>query len=392
MKAIIPAAGLGTRFLPSTKCTPKEMLPVLDKPVIQYVVEEALEPEGVDDVIIVTSPGKPELLSYFQPDRSLEGLLRERGKAAYADAVAATGSMPVDFRYQYEPRGLGHAIRSAADAVAGESFLVLLGDYVVPGRDICTKMLEVSRAHGGASVIAVAPCAPEEVSRYGVIAGERAGSLPGSEDAADCEPGAVWRVSGLVEKPAVEEAPSNLYIVGRYLLSRWSWIFLPTRSPVLAARCSSPMPWLARLTARTCTPSSSTRSAAMTPVPLPAGWPPTPSWPRRTRASATPSGTPSRSAAGSSARRGLLMMEGGMARAEGSRPQYTDSACTGRDGEVREAWRSAPLLALITPCFNEAEVLPIMIPRFVEELDRLAAAGSIAPASFPRACRRWLER
>ena len=98
MKAIIPAAGLGTRFLPSTKCTPKEMLPVLDKPVIQYVVEEALAPEEVDDVIIVTSPGKPELLSYFQPDRSLEGLLRERGKAAYADAVAAAGNMPVDFR------------------------------------------------------------------------------------------------------------------------------------------------------------------------------------------------------------------------------------------------------------------------------------------------------
>ncbi len=219
MKAIIPAAGLGTRFLPSTKCTPKEMLPVLDKPVIQYVVEEALEPEGVDDVIIVTSPGKPELLSYFQPDRSLENLLRERGKAAYADAVAATGSMPVDFRYQYEPRGLGHAIRSAADAVAGESFLVLLGDYVVPGRDICTRMLEVSRAHGGASVIAVAPCAPDEVSRYGVIAGERAGSLEGAEGAGDGEPGAVWRVSGLVEKPAPEEAPSNLYIVGRYLLS-----------------------------------------------------------------------------------------------------------------------------------------------------------------------------
>lgn len=219
MKAIIPAAGLGTRFLPSTKCTPKEMLPVLDKPVIQYVVEEALEPEGVDDAIIVTSPGKPELLSYFQPDRSLEGLLRERGKAAYADAVAEAGSMPVDFRYQYEPRGLGHAIRSAADAVAGESFLVLLGDYVVPARDICTKMMEVSAAHAGASVIAVAPCAPEEVSRYGVIAGERAGSLPGCEDAADDEPGAVWRISGLVEKPPAEDAPSNLYIVGRYLLS-----------------------------------------------------------------------------------------------------------------------------------------------------------------------------
>lgn len=219
MKAIIPAAGLGTRFLPATKCTPKEMLPVLDKPVIQYVVEEALEPEEVDGAVIVTSPGKPELLSYFQPDRSLEALLRERGKDGYADAVAQAGDMPVDFRYQYEPRGLGHAIRSVADAVAGESFLVLLGDYVVPSRDICTRMLEVSRAHAGASVIAVAPCSPADVSRYGVIAGERVDALEGLGGVADDEPGAVWRVSGLVEKPAAEEAPSNLYIVGRYLLS-----------------------------------------------------------------------------------------------------------------------------------------------------------------------------
>ena len=219
MKAIIPAAGLGTRFLPATKCTPKEMLPVLNKPVIQYVVEEALEPEGVDGAIIVTSPGKPELLSYFQPDRSLETLLRERGKTEYADAIAKAGSMAVDFRYQYEPKGLGHAIRSVADAVAGESFLVLLGDYVVPSRDICTRMLEVSRAHAGASVIAVAPCSPADVSRYGVIAGERVDTLEGLGGVADDEPGAVWRVSGLVEKPAAEEAPSNLYIVGRYLLS-----------------------------------------------------------------------------------------------------------------------------------------------------------------------------
>ena len=197
MKAIIPAAGLGTRFLPGTKCTPKEMLPVLDKPVIQYVVEEALEPEEVDDAIIVTSPGKPELLNYFQPDRSLENLLRERGKNAYADAVAHAGGMPVDFRYQYEPKGLGHAIRSAADAVAGENFLVLLGDYVVPNRDICDKMLAVSKEHGGASVIAVAACSPEEVSRYGVIAGERVGSLEGAEDVADAEPMQSRALSGV---------------------------------------------------------------------------------------------------------------------------------------------------------------------------------------------------
>ncbi|MBM6942840.1 MULTISPECIES: UTP--glucose-1-phosphate uridylyltransferase [Collinsella] len=231
MKAIIPAAGLGTRFLPSTKCTPKEMLPVLDKPVIQYVVEEALEPDEVTDAIIVTSPNKPELLNYFQPDLSLEQLLRARGKDAYAGAVAEAGGLPVDFRFQYKPKGLGHAIRSAADAVAGESFLVLLGDYVVPNRDICDKMLEVSCAHGGASVIAVAPCAPEEVSRYGVIAGDRAGSLAGAEGVADEEPGAVWRVSGLVEKPDAADAPSNLYIVGRYLLSPLVMDLLEDQAP-----------------------------------------------------------------------------------------------------------------------------------------------------------------
>ena len=231
MKAIIPAAGLGTRFLPSTKCTPKEMLPVLDKPVIQYVVEEALEPGEVDGAIIVTSPNKPELLSYFQPDLSLEQLLRERGKGAYADAVAEAGSMPVDFRFQYKPKGLGHAIRSASDAVAGESFLVLLGDYVVPARDICDKMLAVSASRGGASVIAVAACAPDEVSRYGIVAGERAGSLPGCEGAGDSEPGAVWRVSGLVEKPDPADAPSNLYIVGRYLLSPLVMDLLEDQAP-----------------------------------------------------------------------------------------------------------------------------------------------------------------
>ena len=231
MKAIIPAAGLGTRFLPATKCTPKEMLPVLDKPVIQYVVEEALEPAEVDQAVIVTSPTKPELLSYFQPDKPLEMLLSERGKTDYADAVAEAGNMAVDFRFQYEPKGLGHAIRTVADAVAGESFLVLLGDYVVPGRDICTKMIDVSRVHGGASVIAVARCAPEDVSRYGVIAGNRVGQLPGTAPEADDAPGAVWRVTDLVEKPAVDEAPSDLFIVGRYLLSPLVMDLLSDQAP-----------------------------------------------------------------------------------------------------------------------------------------------------------------
>ena len=174
MKAIIPAAGLGTRFLPATKCTPKEMLPVLDKPVIQYVVEEALDPEEVDGAIIVTSPGKPELLSYFQPDRSLEALLRERGKAGYADAIAHAGNMPVDFRYQYEPRGLGHAVRSAADACAGESFLVLLGDYVVPSRDVNVNPSFTHFAN------AIAPFAPTVSRRFR----QRQAPLPASRSGA----------------------------------------------------------------------------------------------------------------------------------------------------------------------------------------------------------------
>ena len=127
--------------------------------------------------------------------------------------------------------GLGHAIRSVADAVAGESFLVLLGDHVVPSRDICIRMLEVSRAHGGASVIAVAPCAPDQVDRYGVIAGDFVGTLEGCEGAGEAGPGAVWRVGGLVEKPSPEAAPSNLYIVGRYLLSPLVMELLASQQP-----------------------------------------------------------------------------------------------------------------------------------------------------------------
>ena len=203
MKAIIPAAGLGTRFLPSTKGTPKELLPVLNKPVIQYVVEEALEPAGVDGVVIVNSREKPQIESYFHVDDEFESMLRGRGKAKEADLVHAAGAMPVSF---------------AADAIDDEPFFVLLGDYFVPDRQMCVKMAEVSRAHNNASVIAVAPVPADQVSRYGIIAGECVGSLDGSEVAEEDE-GAVWKVTGLVEKPAPEEAPSHLFIVGRYLLS-----------------------------------------------------------------------------------------------------------------------------------------------------------------------------
>ncbi len=218
MKAVIPAAGLGTRFLPATKAVPKELLPVLDKPVIQYVVEEALEHEDVDGVVIVTSHDKPQIETHFERNEAFEDLLEERGKTAYATTVRTAGTLPVSFVYQAEPLGLGHAVHCAADQVDNEPFFVLLGDYFVPDHQMNLRMAEVSKAHGGASVIAVAPVPPEEVSRYGIIAGECVGALDGV-DATDEQEGAVWKVSGLVEKPAPEQAPSHLFIVGRYLLS-----------------------------------------------------------------------------------------------------------------------------------------------------------------------------
>ncbi|MBR3157504.1 MAG: NTP transferase domain-containing protein [Atopobiaceae bacterium] len=218
MKSIIPAAGLGTRFLPATKCSPKELLPVLDKPVIQYVVEEALEPEGVDAVVIVNSHEKPQIESYFAEDKAFEDMLRSRGKGALADAVHEAGALPVSFVYQDDPKGLGHAVYCAKDEMDGDPFFVLLGDYFVPDRQMCVNMQKVSREHNGASVIAVAPVPADQVNRYGIIAGECVGSLDGAATA-DEEEGAVWKVTGMVEKPSVEEAPSHLFIVGRYLLS-----------------------------------------------------------------------------------------------------------------------------------------------------------------------------
>lgn len=230
MKAIIPAAGLGTRFLPATKCTPKELLPVLDKPVIQYVVEEALEPEGVEGVVIVNSHEKPQIESYFSVDHAFESMLRKRGKTAEAARVHAAATLPVSFVYQDEAKGLGHAVLQAAEEIDDDPFLVLLGDYFVPDRQMCVRMAEVSRAHGNASVIAVAPVPEDQVSRYGIIAGECIGSY-GDTGATGEEEGAIWRVSGLVEKPQPEVAPSHLFIVGRYLLSPRVMELLATQGP-----------------------------------------------------------------------------------------------------------------------------------------------------------------
>ena len=198
---------MGTRFLPATKAQPKEMLLVVDRPVIQYVVEEGLA-SGADEVVIVNSRDKKSIEKHFSLDPELVATLRERGKDAYADEVERVGNLNVSYVYQDEPLGLGHAIHCAAEKTADEPFFVLLGDVIVPDNNICPRMLEVSRAHGGASVIAVLPVPDEQVHRFGIIDGAPAEGEDG-----------VWKVNSLVEKPALEDAPSNLSVFGRYLLS-----------------------------------------------------------------------------------------------------------------------------------------------------------------------------
>ncbi len=205
MKAIIPAAGMGSRFLPATKAQPKEMLPVVDKPVIQYIVEEAID-TNVDEVVIVSKASKASIEQQFAEDEALVAQLRANGKDAYADAVEAAGNLNVSFVYQDNPLGLGHAVYAAADKTADEPFIVMLGDVIVPDNTICPKLLEISEEHDGASVIAVVPVPDEQVSRFGIIGGADLG-------------GGVWKIDKMVEKPALEDAPSNLAIFGRYLLT-----------------------------------------------------------------------------------------------------------------------------------------------------------------------------
>ena len=205
MKAVIPAAGLGSRFLPATKAQPKEMLPVVDKPAIQYIVEEAIA-SGADEVVIVNSHGKESIEKQFTADEELVGRMKAAGKDKYAAAVEHAGNLPVSYVYQEEPLGLGHAVHCAAQATGDDMFMVMLGDVLVPGNNICTRMVEISKEHDGASVIAVVPVPESEVSRFGVVGGTDLGD-------------GVWKVTEMVEKPAVEDAPSNLAIFGRYLLS-----------------------------------------------------------------------------------------------------------------------------------------------------------------------------
>jgi len=205
-KAIIPAAGLGTRFLPATKAMPKEMLPIVDKPTIQYIVEEAVA-SGIEDIIIVTGKGKRAIEDHFDFSFELEQNLKQKNKLELLDAVQ-TPSKLADIHYirQKEPKGLGHAIWTARKFIGNEPFAVLLGDDIVQAeKPSLLQLIELYERYN-ASIIGVQPVTWDEVNRYGIVHGKEMFDR-------------FLMVDDLIEKPQKEEAPSNLAILGRYILT-----------------------------------------------------------------------------------------------------------------------------------------------------------------------------
>lgn len=205
-KAVIPVAGLGTRFLPATKAMPKEMLPIVDKPVIQYVVEEAVT-AGLEDVLMITGRNKNSLENHFDRVTELEHTLEAKGDKSKLFAVQNSSQLAdIHYTRQGDPRGLGHAVLRAKSHVGEHSFAVLLGDDVIDARDpLLSKMLEVHKATGD-NVIALMEVSPETIHMYGC-------AVVSKTDDPD-----VVHVNGLVEKPSREEAPSNYAVIGRYVL------------------------------------------------------------------------------------------------------------------------------------------------------------------------------
>ncbi|REE57425.1 UTP--glucose-1-phosphate uridylyltransferase [Paenibacillus taihuensis] len=205
-KAVIPAAGLGTRFLPATKAQPKEMLPIVDKPAIQYIVEEAVQ-SGIESIIIVTGRNKKSIEDHFDKSIELEQLLESKGNQKLLEEVQAiSGMASIHFIRQKEPLGLGHAILCAKQFIGDEPFAVLLGDDIMVSEPPALSQLIDVHYRTGQQVIGVKPVPESDVSKYGIIAtsGEPLGGL--------------HQVNGLVEKPAVADAPSNIAIMGRYVL------------------------------------------------------------------------------------------------------------------------------------------------------------------------------
>ncbi|MFC7371439.1 UTP--glucose-1-phosphate uridylyltransferase GalU [Fictibacillus iocasae] len=205
-KAIIPAAGLGTRFLPATKAMPKEMLPIVDKPTIQYIVEEAVA-SGIEDIIIVTGKGKRAIEDHFDHAFELEENLLKKGKVNLLQKVQQSSQLAeIHYIRQKEPRGLGHAIWCARKFIGDEPFAVLLGDDIVQAEPPCLAQLITQYEKTGSSIIGVQTVPEEQVSRYGIV------------DPVQTK-GPLYGVNKFIEKPALGEAPSNLAIMGRYILS-----------------------------------------------------------------------------------------------------------------------------------------------------------------------------
>ena len=205
-KAVFPVAGLGTRFLPATKDIPKEMLPLIDRPLIHHGVDEAVA-SGCDEIIFVTGTGKETIFQYFQPSPFLEKHLYENGKEDLSRQLAKIPDL-AKFSYilQEEPLGLGHAVMCAEDFCKDDYFGLLLPDDVMVAEPTVLSQLEKVRAKYAGSVLSLEEVSDEDTSRYGIV------------DAEEVEPG-VYRIRGLVEKPDPEDAPSNLAIMGRYVLS-----------------------------------------------------------------------------------------------------------------------------------------------------------------------------
>ena len=210
-KAVIPAAGFGTRFLPATKATPKEMLPIVDKPTIQYIVEEALA-SGIEEILIISGHAKRAIEDHFDSAPVLERELEEKGKDDLLAIVRETADINVHYIRQKKMRGLGDAILCAKSCMAGEPFAVLLGDDVVYAdatkgqQPALRQLIDIYDAYGG-SVLGCQQVVPEKVSSYGIVAGKE---IAGSK---------LLKVSDMIEKPELSEAPSNIAVLGRYIIS-----------------------------------------------------------------------------------------------------------------------------------------------------------------------------
>ena len=217
-KAIIPAAGLGTRFLPATKAQPKEMLPIVDKPTIQYIIEEAVA-SGIEEILIITGRNKKSIEDHFDKSVELEMELEKAGKQEMLELVRGISDM-VDIHYirQKEPRGLGHAINCAKSFVGNEPFAVMLGDDVVESEVPCLKQLINCFNEYKTTILGVQTVAPENVDKYGIVDGINI------EDR-------VYKVKRLVEKPDIEEAPSNVAILGRYIITPQIFEILENTKP-----------------------------------------------------------------------------------------------------------------------------------------------------------------